>query len=148
MSKKTGFSSVIDYALEIFLVNIGLLVVSVSIGFILSTWLSGSLPSDLRLISSVGGFMFFTALSYAFLIPALIYKVIADGVSKGLDLNTKADNLDESQNSEHKDVDKKLDEKHTSEKSLMEEYEYEYDNRIFLAVLISIVIVGILSLIF
>ena len=87
MSSKTSFHSVIKYGFEIIIANLSLLAFSALVGGILSLWIGELLPSEVGLISTAGGFMFFRGLTYTLFLPALIYKVIADGVAKGLELD-------------------------------------------------------------
>lgn len=68
------------------------------------------MPSEIGLIGATGGFIFFTGLAYALFVPALIYKVIADGVAKGLELHSVVDGeVQEGVSEEEDSSDKGLD---------------------------------------
>lgn len=120
MASKTSFQAVVRYGFEVILANLSLLAFSCFLGGIMSLWLGEIVSSNIGLISSMGAFVFFTSLTYILFLPALIYKILADGVAKGLELqdlgNKTPDNL-ENKNSNKKDVENLDGTKQENEKS-------------------------------
>lgn len=85
MTEKVSFQEILTYGGEIILANVSLMIFSSMIGGV-ATLGFGELIPQTGILGAATGFIFFSGATYSLMMPALIYKIIADGVAKGKQL--------------------------------------------------------------